>query len=63
MDLFQRKRGCHYVTELGAYDGLSCPDFLAIDRYERDDFTVECCFGPHEWVRFFEFCKALSQAL
>lgn len=58
----------NYVKELGVYDGPNSPDFLAIDRYERDDFTVECygnkyCFGPHEWVRFFDFCKALSLIL
>jgi hypothetical protein len=30
------------------------PDFMAVDRYEADDFTLRAyhnsyCFGPHEW--------------
>ncbi|KAK4237477.1 hypothetical protein C8A03DRAFT_34545 [Achaetomium macrosporum] len=44
------------------------PDFMAVDRYEADDFTLRAyhnsyCYGPHEWVRFFAFCRALSACL
>ncbi|KAK3307829.1 putative hydroxymethyltransferase [Chaetomium strumarium] len=44
------------------------PDFIAVDRYEADDFTLRAyhnsyCYGPHEWRRFFAFCRALSAHL
>lgn len=57
-----------YIKSLGVYDGDAPPDFLAIDRYEADDFTQRAyangyCYGPREWQRFFEFCRAVSRAL
>lgn len=57
-----------YVTSLGVFDGDYRPDFLAVDRYEADDFTVRgyingYCYGPREWRRFFNFCGALSVCL
>ena len=55
-----------YIKTLSLYNGPYYPDFLAVDRYERDDFTIEAQdyrFGPHEWPRFFGFCKAFSLSL
>ncbi|MFM0174189.1 hypothetical protein [Paraburkholderia sediminicola] len=57
-----------YVTSLGVYNAPYAPDFLAIDRYEADDFTERAyangyCYGPREWNRYFDFCKAVSRAL
>jgi hypothetical protein len=57
-----------YVKSLGAYDAPYAPDFLAIDRYEADDFTQRAyangyCYGPREWDRYFDFCQAVSRAM
>ncbi|POR33717.1 Uncharacterized protein TPAR_06093 [Tolypocladium paradoxum] len=57
-----------YAKTLGVFDGDNLPDFLAVDRYEADDFTVRAygngyCYGPREWGRFFDFCAALSAQL
>lgn len=57
-----------YVQALEVYSGPNPPDFLAIDRYEADDFTQRAyvngyCYSPREWERFFDFCKAVSRAL
>ncbi|WP_168795021.1 hypothetical protein [Paraburkholderia aromaticivorans] len=57
-----------YVTSLGVYNAPYAPDFLAIDRYEADDFTQRAyvngyCYGPREWDRYFDFCKAVSRTL
>ena len=57
-----------YVASLGVYSGPYAPDFLAIDRYEADDFTQRAyangyCYGPREWNRYFDFCKSVSRAL
>lgn len=57
-----------YIQSLGVYSGTYCPDFLAVDRYEADDFTQRgyansYCYGPYEWGRFFDFCGSLSLAL
>ncbi|MDR5877194.1 hypothetical protein [Caballeronia sp. LZ032] len=57
-----------YVKSLGACDGPYAPDFLAIDRYEADDFTQRAyvngyCYGPREWQRYFDFCENVSRAL
>ena len=57
-----------YATELEVFDSTYHPDFLAVDRYEADDFTIRAygngyCFGPYEWPRFFDFCRALSVIL
>ncbi|KAI4212866.1 MAG: hypothetical protein LQ351_004391 [Letrouitia transgressa] len=54
-----------YIKSLEVYSGEYSPDFLAIDRYEGDDFTKRAyasgfCFGPYEWGRFFDFCSELS---
>jgi hypothetical protein len=57
-----------YVQGLQVYNGPNPPDFLAIDRYEADDFTQRgyvngYCYSPREWERFFDFCKTVSRAL
>ncbi|KAB8222576.1 hypothetical protein BDV33DRAFT_201279 [Aspergillus novoparasiticus] len=60
-----------YAKKLGAFqtiDSAKPPDFLAIDRYERDDFTKDAmtnkyCYGPREWHRYFDFCEAISTYL
>ncbi|KAK5997436.1 hypothetical protein PT974_02793 [Cladobotryum mycophilum] len=57
-----------YIKFLGVYDAEYAPDFLAVDRYEADDFTARAymngyCYGPTEWGRFFDFCKALHENL
>jgi hypothetical protein len=57
-----------YLTSLGVYSGDNQPDFLAIDRYEADDFTQRgyvngYCYGPREWQRFFDFVQGISRAL
>ncbi|KND92249.1 hypothetical protein TOPH_03220 [Tolypocladium ophioglossoides CBS 100239] len=57
-----------YCNSLGVFDGHSPPDFLAVDRYEADDFTARSyyngyCYGPHDWSRFFDFCSALGEKL
>ena len=60
------KKTATYVTSLGMFDSTHHPDFLAVDRFEADDFTYRAydlngyCFGPYEWPRFFDFCKFLS---
>ncbi|KAL4897447.1 hypothetical protein BDV59DRAFT_167748 [Aspergillus ambiguus] len=59
----------NYTRELGVFDveavGVAPPDFMAIDRYEADDFTCRSycnsyCYGPREWSRFFDYCAAYS---
>ncbi|KAI2470788.1 putative hydroxymethyltransferase [Annulohypoxylon bovei var. microspora] len=62
------KETADYVKKLGVYSGKYRPNFLAIDRYEADDFTKRgylngYCYGPHEWPRFYEFCRILSLEL
>ncbi|KJZ70825.1 hypothetical protein HIM_09784 [Hirsutella minnesotensis 3608] len=57
-----------YIKSLGVLDGGYRPNFIAIDRYEADDFTVRAytngyCYGPREWARFFDFCGALGEAV
>jgi hypothetical protein len=57
-----------YVDNLAVYSGDFAPHFLAIDRYEADDFTQRAyvngyCYGPREWGRFFDFCEGVSRAL
>lgn len=59
------QRTADYIRSLEVYDGDWKPDFLAIDRYEGDDFTMRAyvngyCYGPYEWRRFFDFCSELS---
>ena len=56
----------NYINSLSLFNGPYRPDFLAVDRYERDDFVPDAGvyrFGPHEWPRFFDFCKAISMSL
>ncbi|KAI1090824.1 putative hydroxymethyltransferase [Rostrohypoxylon terebratum] len=62
------KKTADYIKTLEVYSGKHVPDFLAIDRYEADDFTQRAytngyCYGPYEWGRFFDFCGALSLEL
>jgi hypothetical protein len=57
-----------YIDNLSVYSGAWKPHFLAIDRYEADDFTQRgyvngYCYGPREWGRYFDFCEGLSRAL
>jgi hypothetical protein len=57
-----------YVSGLAVYSGGNAPHFLAIDRYEADDYTQRgyvngYCYGPREWGRYFDFCEGLSRAL
>ena len=57
-----------FATSMGVFDKDNLPDFLAVDRYEADDFTIRgyggsWCYGPREWGRFFDFCAALSAQL
>ncbi|KAI1454206.1 putative hydroxymethyltransferase [Annulohypoxylon moriforme] len=62
------KETAEYIKTLEVYSGEYRPDFLAIDRYEADDFTQRAyvngyCYGPYEWGRFYDFCGALSLEL
>ncbi|WP_454766664.1 hypothetical protein [Cupriavidus campinensis] len=57
-----------YVRALKVHEGPNAPDFLAVDRYEADDFTIRSyangyCYWTHEWRRFFDFCAELSRDL
>ncbi|CAB3746588.1 hypothetical protein [Paraburkholderia humisilvae] len=57
-----------YINSVAAYSGNNKPHFLAIDRYEADDYTQRAyvngyCYGPREWGRYFDFCEGLSRAL
>ncbi|KID98677.1 hypothetical protein MAJ_05333, partial [Metarhizium majus ARSEF 297] len=59
------KQTAEYIQKLGVFNADYRPDFLAIDRYEADDFTARgytkgYCYGPYEWRRFFDFSAALS---
>ncbi|GAP83322.1 putative carbohydrate binding domain protein [Rosellinia necatrix] len=54
-----------YIQSLGAYSGDYVPDFLAIDRYEADDFTVRAygngyCYAPRQWRRYYQFVQAVA---
>ncbi len=57
----------NYIRSLDLYTTGSAypPNFLAVDRYEADDFTARSypngyCYGPAEWDRFYSFCTHLS---
>ncbi|KAM0522578.1 hypothetical protein ACHAPE_002170 [Trichoderma viride] len=57
-----------YIKSLGTYDDEWAPDFLAIDRYEADDWTKRAYingyfYGPYEWRRFNDFVKDVSVSL
>ncbi|GLA07972.1 hypothetical protein AnigIFM60653_009492 [Aspergillus niger] len=71
------KKTADYLIELGVWPGkvpekandeLPPVDFLAVDRWERDDLTSESyparfCFAPREWSRYLDFCESLSMEL
>jgi len=57
--LISPQKTATYATKLCVFDSTHRPDFLAIDRYEADDFTYRAygngyCFGLYEWPRFFK---------
>ncbi|KAL7924487.1 hypothetical protein ACQKWADRAFT_331419 [Trichoderma austrokoningii] len=57
-----------YIKALGTYDKDYAPDFLAIERYEADDWTHRAYdngyfYGPYEWRRFYDFVKNVSVSL
>ena len=59
------KETADYIKLLGVHSGTYRPHFLAIDRYEADDFTQRAytnsyCYGPYEWGQFYNFVGALS---
>lgn len=58
----------NYVDSLRAHYGVYSPNFLAIDRYEADDLTYRgwgngYCYGPREWVNYFNFCRKVAELL
>lgn len=62
------KSTAEYIRALGVHEGEHAPDFLAVDRYEADDFTVRgygnaYCYGPREWARFYDFVRSLALEL
>jgi len=57
-----------FVRSMKVHEGPYAPDFLAVDRYEADDFTIRSyangyCYWTHEWERFYDFCGELSRDL
>ncbi|PLP97317.1 hypothetical protein [Cupriavidus pauculus] len=57
-----------FIRAMRVHEGPNAPDFLAVDRYEADDFTIRSyangyCYWTHEWGRFFDFCAELSRDL
>ncbi|KID84250.1 hypothetical protein MGU_08553 [Metarhizium guizhouense ARSEF 977] len=67
--LEQAKQTADYIKQLGTYaSGDYTPDFLAVDRYEADDWTVRAYvpgyfYGPHEWRRYYDFVRYLGLEL
>lgn len=64
----EANKAAKYIKSLGTYDGEFAPDFLAIDRYEADDWTQRAYingyfYGPHEWRRFYDFVRDVSVSL
>ncbi|PYH38117.1 uncharacterized protein BO87DRAFT_422148 [Aspergillus neoniger CBS 115656] len=72
------KKTADYLDELGVWpkqasqqadeDELAPLDFLAVDRWERDDYRNDSypkffCFAPREWSRYFDFCETLGAEL
>lgn len=62
------KRTAEYIKSLGIFNGDHAPDFLAIDRYEADDFTQRAyansyCCGPREWDHFYDFVRTVALEL
>lgn len=65
---YMAQKTAKYAQELGVFAHDHHPDFMAIDRYEGDDFTDRgydrgYCFGPREWHRFYNFCEEISATL
>lgn len=57
-----------YVQANGTPATAKGADFMAVDRYEADDFTARAykngyCYSPYEWDRTFDYCAALSRHL
>lgn len=67
--LDQAKQTADYIKQLGTYaSGDYTPDFLAVDRYEADDWTVRAYvpgyfYGPWEWRRYYDFVRYLGLEL
>lgn len=67
--LDQAKQTADYIKQLGTYaSGDYTPDFLAVDRYEADDWTVRAYvpgyfYGPWEWDRYYDFVRYLGLEL
>ncbi len=73
------QKTAEYALLVGVFDeipwnnnGQACvakgADFMAVDRYEADDFTIRSwangyCYSPYEWDRTFDFCAAVSRHL
>ncbi|PWY78954.1 hypothetical protein BO83DRAFT_406594 [Aspergillus eucalypticola CBS 122712] len=72
------KKTADYLDVLGVWpkqasqqadeDELAPLDFLAVDRWERDDYRNDSyskffCFAPREWSRYFDFCETLGAEL
>ncbi|KAL6904062.1 hypothetical protein GGI43DRAFT_421544 [Trichoderma evansii] len=61
----EANKTAEYIKKLGTYDDKNAPDFLAIDRYEADDWTQRAYingyfYGPYEWRRFYDFVRDVS---
>ncbi|KAL9612162.1 MAG: hypothetical protein Q9167_003241 [Letrouitia subvulpina] len=59
------RKTADYIKSLKVYDSEYKPDFIAIDRYEGDDFTQRAnangyCYGPNEWGRYFDYSGTMS---
>lgn len=57
-----------YTDGKGASAVAKGADFMAVDRYEADDFTARAykngyCYSPFEWDRTFDYCASLSRHL
>lgn len=55
-----------YIKQLGVYDGPYKPDFIAFDRYERDDFYIANTawfYNRHDWYNYLTFVNSISRGL
>ncbi|MEU4805992.1 hypothetical protein [Actinosynnema sp. NPDC023587] len=64
----QARSTADYTLAAGTFDRDHAADFHAIDRYEADDLTERAyrngyCYGPREWVRYYQFCAAVGERL
>lgn len=62
------KKISDYIKSLDVFSQDNTPHFMAIDRYERDDFTQDAyintyCYSPKEWEIFYQFCGEISKQL